>query len=77
MYITALNMSFIFVLGSVPRLRRKILTPAFHFGIIKDFVKVFNKETDKMVEILDKLENNIVNVIPILNQFTLSVIAGM
>ncbi|XP_055542715.1 uncharacterized protein LOC129728307 [Wyeomyia smithii] len=34
--------------------RRKIITPTFHFKILEQFVTVFNKETDIMVENLRK-----------------------
>ncbi|XP_052868407.1 cytochrome P450 4d8-like [Anopheles cruzii] len=34
--------------------RRKIITPTFHFKILEQFVKVFNTETNTMVELLRK-----------------------
>ncbi|XP_053669587.1 cytochrome P450 4d2-like [Anopheles marshallii] len=34
--------------------RRKIITPTFHFKILEQFVRVFNKETDTMVKLLRK-----------------------
>ncbi|XP_019547200.3 cytochrome P450 4d8-like [Aedes albopictus] len=34
--------------------RRKIITPTFHFKILEQFVTVFNKETDTMVDNLRK-----------------------
>ncbi|OXA59991.1 Cytochrome P450 4C1 [Folsomia candida] len=34
--------------------RRKMLTPAFHFKILEDFMQVFNAESQKMVKILKK-----------------------
>lgn len=37
--------------------RRRILTPAFHFKILEQFVAVFNKETDVMVANLRKHED--------------------
>ncbi|XP_055638966.1 cytochrome P450 4d2-like [Toxorhynchites rutilus septentrionalis] len=37
--------------------RRKIITPTFHFKILEQFVTVFNKETDIMVECLRKHAN--------------------
>ncbi|XP_021957112.1 cytochrome P450 4C1 [Folsomia candida] len=34
--------------------RRKMLNPTFHFKILEDFMHVFNKESQKMVDILRK-----------------------
>lgn len=34
--------------------RRKIITPTFHFKILEQFVRVFNTETDTMVQLLRK-----------------------
>jgi cytochrome P450 len=34
--------------------QRKIITPAFHFNILDDFISVFNKQTDQMIEVLKK-----------------------
>ncbi|XP_062551978.1 cytochrome P450 4d8-like [Armigeres subalbatus] len=34
--------------------RRRIITPTFHFKVLEQFVTVFNKETDMMVENLQK-----------------------
>uniref|UniRef100_A0A0N5BAY0 Cytochrome P450 n=1 Tax=Strongyloides papillosus TaxID=174720 RepID=A0A0N5BAY0_STREA len=37
--------------------RRKLLTPAFHYDILKDFVFVFNKHAKTLVGKFDKLSN--------------------
>ncbi|XP_068216286.1 cytochrome P450 4C1-like isoform X1 [Palaemon carinicauda] len=39
------------------RSRRKLLTPAFHFKILEDFMEVFNKQSGIMVKKLEKKAN--------------------
>jgi cytochrome P450 len=58
--------------------RRKILTPAFHFDILQQFVATFNDETDKLVRVLEENCGKApVNVVPIVTNFTLQSIGGM
>lgn len=57
--------------GKLWQARRKILTPAFHFSILKDFISVFNEETDQLVEILKQKTGKPVNVIPLISHCTL------
>ncbi|KAI2474296.1 hypothetical protein C4B38_000364 [Diabrotica virgifera virgifera] len=62
--------------GSLWQQRRKILTPAFHFSILQEFVKVFNKETARLVETIKK-ENkkSATNIVPLISQTALNTIA--
>ncbi|XP_056647982.1 cytochrome P450 4C1-like [Diorhabda sublineata] len=54
--------------------RRKILTPAFHFTILQEFIKVFNKETEALVNTL-KTSTKPVNIVPLISHSTLAIIA--
>lgn len=66
------------VLGVKWQHRRKLLTSAFHFNILQEFVGVFYKETEKLVQDVELLlaNGNVVNVVPIINQFALYSING-
>ncbi|XP_063924854.1 cytochrome P450 4C1-like [Zophobas morio] len=55
--------------------RRKILTPAFHFSILQQFLNIFNNETVKLVEKLDDECGKIIDVVPPVTNFTLQSIA--
>ncbi|XP_049825941.1 cytochrome P450 4C1 isoform X3 [Aethina tumida] len=56
--------------------RRKILTPAFHFHILKDFLKVFNEETTHLVDVLLKnCDKSFIDVKQPITDFTLTSIA--
>ncbi|KAJ8940827.1 hypothetical protein NQ318_003075 [Aromia moschata] len=55
--------------------RRKLLTPAFHFKILQQFIIVFNNETRNLVEVLKKeCHKSHLNVVPYISQFTLCTI---
>ncbi|RZB40510.1 p450 domain containing protein, partial [Asbolus verrucosus] len=61
--------------GSKWQSRRKILTPAFHFSILQDFIAVFNEETENLVEILrNEVGKPSIDVVPVVSQFTLKAI---
>lgn len=59
--------------------RRKILTPAFHFNILEDFLRVFHKNTCVMRDLLlnnevPVNEDRIVDLYPFINGCTLDII---
>ncbi|XP_017780722.1 PREDICTED: cytochrome P450 4C1-like [Nicrophorus vespilloides] len=54
--------------------RRKLLTPAFHFSILENFVEVFN---EKALKLADKLETKVgqqINMLPYITKTTLDII---
>jgi cytochrome P450 family 4 len=56
--------------------RRRMLTPTFHFDILKEFHEMFKEESDKLVEQLKGKINTDLDIIPISTQFTLNTICG-
>ena len=56
--------------------RRRLLTPAFHFDILKEFFEVFREESDKLIETIKETEGKEVNIVPVSTQFTLNTICG-
>lgn len=63
--------------GSKWQNRRKLLTPAFHFSILQEFIKVFAKETKILIKDLEEESHKpFIDVIKPITQFTLSSIGG-
>lgn len=56
--------------------RRKIITPAFHFKILEQFVEIMEKHGEVLVQQLNKLEEREVDVFPIVSLYALDVICG-
>lgn len=56
--------------------RRKIITPAFHFKILEQFVDVMEKHGEIFVEKLEKIKNQDIDVFQIVSLYTLDVICG-
>jgi cytochrome P450 family 4 len=57
-------------------IRRRMLTRTFHFEILKEFLEIFERENDKLV---DKLKQNVgiqLNIIPIASDFAFNMICG-
>lgn len=54
--------------------RRRMLTPAFHFEILKEYLEVFKEESDRLVLSLREVNGGEVDIIPIATQFTLNTI---
>lgn len=51
-----------------------MLTPAFHFDILKEYFEVFKEESDKLVSSLREVAGMELNIVPISTQFTLNTI---
>ena len=63
--------------GEKWHIRRKILTPAFHFNILQGFVSVFNEQTEQLIDALkDESKKSYVEINSLITQFTLKTIIG-
>nr|AVM18974.1 odorant degrading protein 4 [Holotrichia parallela] len=61
--------------GNKWRKHRKIITPAFHFQILEEFIDVFNSESDVLVSKLkDESEKGTVDIYPFIARCTLDII---
>lgn len=59
------------------RFRRKILTPAFHFRILNDFLPIINEEATKLIRKLNQskyLNGNVIDITPLIALCTLDTI---
>ena len=56
--------------------RRKLITPAFHFDILKDFLIVFNEQADMFIENLKRFDKKTVCLLPYISACALDIICG-
>ena len=57
--------------------RRKILTPAFHFKILEQFIEVFDKQSSILVDQMAQFaDGQLVNIYPLITNLTLDVLCG-
>lgn len=67
----------IFILGAKWHSRRRILTPAFHFNILRKFVEILTEEGERMTQELKNFGGTIeIDVLPFASQHTLNAICG-
>ncbi|XP_022651607.1 cytochrome P450 4c3-like isoform X4 [Varroa destructor] len=61
--------------GGKWRLRRKMLTPAFHFRILEDFVPIFNEQAQIFASLLQPhADKRTVDIVPYITMCTLDII---
>lgn len=67
----------VFILGAKWHSRRKILTPAFHFNILQQFVGILIEEGNRMTQSLKDLNGTVVkDLMPFISKHTLNAICG-
>lgn len=57
--------------------RRKAITPAFHFKILEEFIDIFNKNGNILIECLrNHCDGSTFNAQPLISRYALDVICG-
>lgn len=68
---------YVFVLGAKWQIRRKILTPAFHFNILRQFINILTEKSSHMVQSLKHAEGVVVeDLVSFISEHALNVICG-
>lgn len=63
--------------GAKWKKHRRIITPAFHFKVLEDFVDVFNSTSDVLIQNLIKhVGEQSFNIAPLFSLYTLDAICG-
>lgn len=63
--------------GDKWRMRRKLLTPAFHFRILEDFLGVFDEHARVFTRLLSEHEGlKSIDIVPHVTMATLDIICG-
>ncbi|KAJ2947942.1 hypothetical protein O0L34_g9735 [Tuta absoluta] len=52
--------------------RRKILTPAFHFDVLKEFFVTIEDNSNRLIQTLHKTKGESTNLIPVISNYTLN-----
>jgi len=66
----------IFVTGIKWHKRRKILTPTFHFNILKQFVEILIEEGNHMTKFLKDTKGSVDDLVSFISHHTLNAICG-
>jgi len=67
-----------YVLGAKWHLRRKILTPTFHFNILQQFAEILIEEGENMTKFLKNTRGTVVkDLVPFISEYTLNAICGI
>lgn len=61
--------------GSKWRIRRRIITPSYHFSILEDFIDIFDSVGNKLIKYFEQIENKEkIDIQPIISLCTLDII---